>query len=160
MEKEKNVVNSIVPLLVEGWASDKIRQFCAKLGLGPEEADAAVLEARRKIAAASDVNRDEQVGKAVMRLEGLYTKAARAGDTRTALQIQRELDKLLGLHINIGAGESSGDDVSGSLEELRLVRAYLLPLRLIDPSYPVSEHARVAAELLRENGLIPNVSKT
>ena len=38
-------------------------------------------------------------------------------------------------------------------DRLRLIEDYLLPLKLVDGRYPVAEHARIAAEIIRANGL-------
>ncbi len=96
--------------------------------------------------------RDEQLGKAVRRLDDLYAKSIAAQDTRTALQAQRELNRLLSLYSaadsdKTQSGES--DDGDEAARRLALVASYLLPLRLTDEKYPVEEYARLAAEELR-----------
>jgi hypothetical protein len=112
-----------------------------------------VAEARQRITVAADYARDEQLGKAVMRLDDLYAKSIAAKDTRTALQAQRELNRLMGLYAAAdaaaAAGDSGDDDAARRLE---LVASYLLPLNLTDERYPVEEHARIAAEIIRSHG--------
>ena len=49
-----------------------------------------VAEARKRITVAADYTRDEQIGRAVMRLDDLYAKSIAGQDIRTALQAQRE----------------------------------------------------------------------
>jgi hypothetical protein len=100
------------------------------------------------------ISRDEQLGKAVMRLDDLYAKSIAGQDTRTALQAQRELNRLLGLYSSgdrAAAPEADGDDAAARLE---LIAGYLLPLKLTDPRYPVEEHARVASEVVRRHNLV------
>lgn len=156
-----NIVDSLVLLLVGGATRERVLDYCRGLGCGEEEAGAAFEDARRRIAVAADYVRSEQIGKAVMRLEGLYARAVRGKDVRVALQIQRELNRLFGLHAGLdGEGNAISEDALDALEEIKLVRAYLEPLGLVDGSYPVSEHARVAAELLRNHGILSNLRET
>ena len=63
-----------------------------------EIAGMTVNQARKRITVAADYTRDEQLGKAVIRLDDLYAKSIAAQDTRTALQAQRELNRLLSLY--------------------------------------------------------------
>jgi hypothetical protein len=128
--------------------------YCFKQGQDLDSARRTVAEARQRITVAADYARDEQLGKAVMRLDDLYAKSITGQDTRTALQAQRELNRLLGLYGGGNLPGSDGDsDVSEALRRLELIAGYLLPLGLMDERYPVEEHARMASEILRKNGL-------
>jgi hypothetical protein len=102
---------------------------------------------------AADYARDEQLGKAVMRLDDLYAKSIAAQDTRTALQAQRELNRLLCLYSAGEKGAAPGQGEDDAAARLELIGTYLLPLGLTDERYPVEEHARVASEVIRTHGL-------
>jgi hypothetical protein len=144
----------VVLLLANGMTVEAAEAYCVRQGSMDSGAAALlVAEARQRITVAADYARDEQLGKAVMRLDDLYAKSIAAKDTRTALQAQRELNRLLGLYAAAdaaaAAGDSGDDDAARRLE---LVAAYLLPLNLTDERYPVEEHARIAAETIRTQG--------
>lgn len=146
------IADKIVLLLVNGMTVEAATGFCLKSGLTPEQAGEAVRVARKRITVAADYAREEQIGRAVMRLEDLYAKAVAGQDLRTALQAQKELHRLMSLYGDAAKpGEAdAGETASASLD---LVGQYLLPLNLIGPEYPVEEHARIASEIIRQNGL-------
>ena len=74
-----------------------------------------------------------------------------AKDTGTALQAQRELNRLLGLYTADVVASAGGEgDPEEAGRRLDLIAGYLFPLGLTDEAYPVEEHARVAAEIIRE----------
>jgi len=145
----------VILLLISGMSAEAAEGYCVSQGQPPDEAKSIVAEARKRITVAADFTRDEQLGKAVLRLEDLYAKAIAAQDIRSALQAQRELNRLLALYGDARRVEEAGDDLesSASRRQLDLIAAYLMPLKVADTSYPVEEHARVAAELLRMHGL-------
>jgi hypothetical protein len=140
----------IVLLLANGMTVDAAEGYCIKSGnLDPETARRLVAEARQRITVAADYARDEQLGKAVMRLDDLYAKSIAGKDMRTALQAQRELNRLMGLYAvgdPVDAAVEGDDDAARRLD---LIASYLLPLNLTDATYPVEEHARIAAEIVR-----------
>jgi len=149
-----NPEQQVVLLLINGVSADGAVAWAVNSGgLAPDKAHELVAKARQRITVAADYTRGEQIGLAVMRLDNLYQKAASAKDTRTALQIQRELNRLLSLYAD---GRTAGDDpkesTDGDAGSLSLIRQHLLPLNLIDRTYPIEEHARVAAEIIRTNG--------
>ena len=89
----------LVLLLTNGMTIETAEGYCVRqAGCDPDAARRIVAEARQRITVAADYARDEQLGKAVMRLDDLYAKSIAAQDTRTALQAQRELNRLLGLY--------------------------------------------------------------
>lgn len=147
----------VVLLLTNGMSVEAAEGYCVKQStLDAEAARRLVSEARQRITVAADYARDEQLGKAVMRLDDLYAKSIAAHDTRTALQAQRELNRLLGLYAAAdAAGAVEGND--DTARRLELVASYLLPLNLTDERYPVEEHARIAAETIRTQGLTRSV---
>ena len=145
----------IVLLLINGMSAEAAEGFCVQQGQTPDQARQMVSESRKRITVAADYTRDEQIGKAVMRLEDLYAKSMAAQDIRTALQAQRELNRLLSLYADARRADPGEDDsdVPAMRRQLDLIGAYLVPLKLADPTYPVEEHARVAAEIVRLHGL-------
>ena len=144
-----------VLLLINGMSVNAAETFCVQQGADLDEAKRIVAEARKRVTVAADYARDEQFGRAIMRLEDLYAKSIAVKDTRTALQAQRELNRLLSLygpHTDIRT--HGGEDATLQGKQLELIAAYLLPLELADASYPVEEHARIAADLIRKHGLV------
>ena len=140
----------VVLLLINGMSVGSAETFCVQQGASLDDAKRIVGEARKRITVAADYTRDEQFGRAIMRLDDLYAKSMAAKDTRTALQAQRELNRLLSLY---SPRESShtpeAGDVAAMRKQLDLIAGHLLPLRLADLQYPLEEHARLAAERLR-----------
>lgn len=73
-------------------------------------------------------------------------------DLPTALRAQVEINKLLDLfsvakaHAERGEGENAPTADGG---ELDAVASHLLPLNLAPATYPLSEHARIAADMIR-----------
>ncbi|MBE7465425.1 MAG: hypothetical protein HS116_18260 [Planctomycetes bacterium] len=145
----------VILLLINGMSNEAAEGFCAQQGQAADQARNIVAEARKRITVAADYTRDEQIGKAVMRLEDLYAKSMAGQDIRTALQAQRELNRLLSLYADARRLDSPEDDAEAPVlrRQLDLLSAYLLPLKLADPAYPVEEHARIAAEVIRLHGL-------
>jgi hypothetical protein len=147
-------IDKIVLFLTAGYRVDAIIAQCVKsFGVDEEQARKLVDEARRKITVAADYAREEQLGTAITRLNDLYSKSVASQDTRTALQAQRELNRLMGLYAAAPMDSGGGDD--DAARRLDLIAGYILPLKLTDERYPVEEHARVAAEIIRQNRLIP-----
>ncbi|HUX03272.1 MAG TPA: hypothetical protein VMY35_20100 [Phycisphaerae bacterium] len=143
--------------MVGGVSGADLERMCvSKLGTDPAKAKKIVAEARKRITIAADFARDEELGAAVLRLRDIYAKSMTGAeaDPRTALQAQRELNRLMGLY---AAGESADggppDDEDDVRRRLDLIASYLLPLKLADERYPVEEHARVASEIIRTHAL-------
>ncbi|MBE7466799.1 MAG: hypothetical protein HS116_25290 [Planctomycetes bacterium] len=145
----------VILLLINGMSNEAAEGFCAQQGQAADQARSIVAEARKRITVAADYTRDEQIGKAVMRLEDLYAKSMAGQDIRTALQAQRELNRLLSLYADARRLDAPEDDAEAPVlrRQVDLLSAYLLPLKLADPAYPVEEHARIAAEVIRLHGL-------
>jgi len=145
----------LVLLLTNGMSVEAAEGYCVRQGgMDLDTARRTVAEARQRITVAADYARDEQLGKAVMRLDDLYAKSIAAQDTRTALQAQRELNRLLGLYSpKDNADGDAPTDAQEALGRLELIASYLLPLKLTDERYPVEEHARLASETIRTRGV-------
>ena len=129
----------VVLLLISGMSAEAAEGFCVQQGQAVEAARQIVTDARKRITVAADYTRDEQLGKAVMRLEDLYAKSMAGQDIRTALQAQRELNRLLSLYADARRDDATPDDADASAmrRQLDLIAAYLVPLKLADPSYTV-----------------------
>jgi len=141
-----------VLLLINGMSVNAAETFCIQQGADADEAKRIVAEARKRITVAADYARDEQFGRAIMRLEDIYAKSVAAQDTRTALQAQRELNRLLSLYGPRGdTGTPGNGEDAVKRKQIELIEGYLLPLALTDPAYPIEEHARIAAELIRRH---------
>jgi len=92
----------------------------SNMSVPPEQAEAVVKEARRRLTVAADFDRDEEIGKAVLRLEDLFRTSLLAKDTRTALQAQRELSRLLRLYDRGGGSEEPEQGEPGGAEQSRV----------------------------------------
>ena len=146
-----------VLLLINGMSVNAAETFCIQQGADADEAKRIVGEARKRITVAADYARDEQFGRAIMRLEDIYAKSVAAQDTRTALQAQRELNRLLSLYGPRGDGTPGGGEDAVKRKQIELIEGYLLPLALTDPSYPIEEHVRIAADMIRKHGIVTGV---
>lgn len=153
-------LDKILLLILSGLPKESVLTAAqAKLGMTPQAAEAAYDEARRRITLAADFNRVAEIGLAVARLNDLYGRSFRAADFKVALATQRELNKLLDLYAREAAatgtkaagGEAGNNDAEALRAELDAIRAHLLPLELAAETYPLREHARLAAEIVREN---------
>lgn len=116
-----------------------------------ESAREIIAEARKRITVAADYTRDEQLGKAIMRMEDLYAKCMASGDLRSAIQAQKELNRLLALYETNSQKNLEGQMTEREKvlqEQLDVISSYLKPLKLVSEDYPVFEHARVAANRL------------
>lgn len=154
-ESSTTLRDRLVLLLTNGMSIEAAEGYCVRQAdCDLNSAKRVVAEARQRITVAADYARDEQLGKAVMRLDDLYAKSIAAQDTRTALQAQRELNRLLGLyHPKETVDGEATDDAQDALRRLELIASYLLPLKLTDERYPVEEHARLASEIIRTRGV-------
>jgi hypothetical protein len=161
-----DLVDTLVLMMVKGTTAAKAEQHAiTKGGCTPEQAADLVTEARRQITVSASYNRDEQLALAITRLNELYSKGVVAtrpcktcqtpmlvGDLRTAIQAQKELNRLLGLYLPAEERRPTEIDAEDLERQLDLVASYILPLRLCSDAYPVTEHVRVAAELIRTSG--------
>lgn len=140
---EKRVESAILSL-VAGYSDSDV--------LDSIDGDHAALEeARRRIKKAAFADRELQLGISMERCNEIYRTAVKDPKTlNIAMTAQREINKVLGLTEK--AAETAGGDGEGEGEgeEMRKVREYLLPLKLAKASYPLSEHARLAADVVRE----------
>jgi len=138
------IVEQIVLLMI-GGLSDALLYTAAidKLKLTPELATAAIDEARRLITLAADYNRHEELGRAVRRINKLFSDSVKMQDSKTALACQKELNKLLSLYEPPGQQKATAEAPENA--EATAIRAHLVPLKLTLDSAPLAEHCRLAA---------------
>jgi hypothetical protein len=144
----------LVLVLIAGASDDQALELATtRLELKPAAAAAALDAAKQAIVAAAEVDRRRELALAKLRLEELIAKAKEAGELKTQLAGIRELSKLLALYDAAGVealAEKEGEQTDAE-RELAAVAGHLLPLELAKPSYPVAEHARIAADWIRRN---------
>jgi len=141
----KSVVRA---LALEGDSEDEIR--IRERGYGDEVVDAAIEEAQRRFRRVSGIDRLAEIGAGIVRLRQIIGRAIAGGELTQAIQAQRELGKLLALYPKAGEGEGNRPPEVGSeaQSELEAIAAHLRPLELADGAYPLSEIARIAAEII------------
>lgn len=146
---DNDTIDRCVVLLTGGRRPGQVVEYLERQGVESESAGEAVQAARDRIVKSAEFDRDEKLGTAIRRLEDLYSKSIVGPnkDVRTALQAQKELNRLLSLGGPGGDGGDGGDAVG----RLDLIASYLLPLELTDARYPIEEHARVAAEEIHKH---------
>jgi hypothetical protein len=139
-------INKIILMLVGGNSTDAAEAACVASFPQPEAHD-LVVEAGRRIALAASYDLTREIGTAYLRLNTLYAKALTLDDVKVALATQREMNRLLRLYDL--RPESPDPDTADS--ETAAVAAHLLPLGLVPDDHPLREHARVAAEMVRQH---------
>lgn len=146
---DPEVVGQLVLMLVRGVPADKARSAAvSELQLTAAKADAALAEAEASIVRAAAVDRQQELGLARSRLNDLYRTAMKHGEVKEARAVQKELIRLLALDNVEPAGLNEGE--SEAEQALAAIAAHLVPLGLAKPEYPLVEHARIAAEIVRE----------
>ncbi len=144
------LVETAVLLLVRHRDAATVRARLIEHGLAAAIAEETVAEARRRLTIAAGADRVEELGRAIQRLNDLYERSWRtiaedptpaAAAFTSAANIQKELNRLLDLY---RPGDLPGNTISEESSELQLIRDYLEPLGLGDPSLPVSELVRLA----------------
>jgi hypothetical protein len=160
MSDARDMTDRIVLGFVAGWSIDHAERMIVQSGASPRQARKLVADARKRLTRAAAYNRDEQLGTAVTRLNALYQQATEAKDSKTALQAQREINRLLDLYASAEreVGDGAGD-AAALRRQLDLIAGYLLPLKLAGDHYPVEEHARIAADVIRAGGMMTAQAK-
>jgi hypothetical protein len=149
-ESDAETLDALIRLLISGVTEPAARHACMeRFSLTAAAADKALAEARRRITLAADYHRDEELGTAVTRLNDLYARSIKVQDVRTALQAQRELNRLMDLY-SLPAESEPGRDLLGLAADHEAARAHLAPLRLAQPHAPLAEHARLAVARILE----------
>lgn len=132
MDADFLIADRVVVLLTTIQSPAAIAAACVdKLGVAPDQVDAVIDAARRRITLAADYHRHDELGQAITRLNALYGKAFKARDLRTALQCLKELAKLMDLYRPpppASGSTTAGSADDGSAAELAAVREHLEPL--------------------------------
>jgi hypothetical protein len=121
--------NKIVLLVVSGLSEDAVISACQdNLGLSDADAKAAYAEARRRVCLAAQYHPDEQLGVSITRLNDLYAHSLKIQDNKTALSVQKELNRLMDLdRLPPAPGEPA---IAGDSDDMASARRHLEPLRL------------------------------
>jgi len=143
-------IEPAVLLIVSGCRrSDLVAGLVEKLEVDPQDVEAVLAEARRRITLAADYDRDEEIGTAKKCLEDLYNRSITANDLKTALASRRELNKLMDLYQQATPDRSDGQEDAQTVRgELDQVRQHLEPLGLAPAGTAVAELARLAVARL------------
>jgi dihydrodipicolinate synthase/N-acetylneuraminate lyase len=123
--KDRNIIPEIIPeerlnsvktLLCQGLDRTTILQYAAvmKWESAPGQVDAWISAAMLELADdAGNIDTEAELGKALARLNYLYMNASKVQDFKTALAIQKEINKVLVLKVKAaGAGAMGGNNVA------------------------------------------------
>lgn len=91
-------VNEVYLLLLSGASRYEIVQYAAKWDIGWRQADNYIAKANARFEESAATVRDRELGKSIQRLNKLYQSLLKIQDYKGALQTQKELNTLLGLH--------------------------------------------------------------
>jgi hypothetical protein len=141
-------------LLLEGHPPDTCIGVAISSGASAGDAAKMVSDMRKKMAGEADCSRPEQVGLAISQLKDLYKKGMMKSDYSTAMQARKELNRLMQLYGDVEKNDdSTGFNLSVAEKKIEMISNYILPLKLCGEQFPVEEHVRIAAELIRINGI-------
>ena len=125
-------IRQLVLLIVGGLAPGHLAA-AASLEIDPADVSGLVAEARARLTVAAGADRVEALGVAISRLNDCYARAIKDHDARTAVQAQRELNKLLDLYRPIPSSAAETSEAAGDARaELAAVRAHLEPFGQAD----------------------------
>ncbi len=113
-EPQTSKVDAVLLLMVSGLTqADLEAAAIEKLGIDASDVVAVIAAARRRLKDAADFDQAERLGEAIVRLTDIYARCVRSQDLRTALQAQKELNRLLDLH---GSRAAKSGDVDPHLD--------------------------------------------
>ncbi len=138
-----DAIDKTVLLICSGLPAADMPAAVEKLGVTRRRVAKVIEQAKTRISDAAHVDREAAIGKSIVRFEDLYARSLKSQDLKTALTAQRELVRLLDLK------RQPPKAGTGNNEELAAVARWLLPLKLADETWPLREHARLAAETIR-----------
>lgn len=144
-----DTLDKITLMLVSGVCAEDIEAAAEKLGLTTKQVRTQIKKARESITLAASFNRVEEIGTAYLRLNDLYTRSLKAQDPKTALASQKELNRLLRLYDQKSPADVLNANDGPAAGELSRIASHLLPLGLAAEGYPLHEHARIAADIVR-----------
>ena len=145
-------LDKVILLLVSGLSVADIERACTQqLGMSLPEAKETIVSAQDRIVLAAKYDRQKEIGTALTRCNDLYARALKGKDFKTSLACQKEINKLLRLNETAAPAPADAEANAASplADELAEIRRHLLPLKLAGDAYPLAEHARVAAEVVR-----------
>lgn len=138
-----NTADKIILMIVNGIPEATILTTAIeKLGVPERRVKKLFKECRAKIVIAASYNRDEELGRAITRLHDCYGQSAAIQDAKTCLQIQRELNKLMGLY-HVEPPNAGGDETTIAEQQARGYLAGLIPG---GDTMPLGELARLVAQ--------------
>jgi hypothetical protein len=92
-------INKVFDMLAMGAGRGEIVRFVTnEYDVGPRTADNYIAKANELFQKQSYYDRQEELGRALYRLNLVFSKAMKIQDYKTALAAQKELNTLLGLH--------------------------------------------------------------
>lgn len=95
------IVSEIYKILIIGLGRRDISRYLAEKTtweLAERTIDLYIARATKEIAAVAKFSREEQLGKALLRLNDLYVKTTKIQDYKTAICALKELNELMGLY--------------------------------------------------------------
>lgn len=99
MAEVESRVTTIFGLMLNGASRKEIIQYSTeKWDITDRQTDSYIKRARELYEEEMQSTREQHIGLAYARLNGLYMKTTKVQDYRSALAVQREINILLGLH--------------------------------------------------------------
>jgi hypothetical protein len=120
--KREDIITAIIDMRTKKGLSNKsiVEEFLrGQLGYKQSYAYTLLKEAREKISLIYKSNNESSINEAVAQLEELYEKCMRDKNTKQALEVRKELNKLLGLYSAEKIDITSGGD---KITEIRLIQ--------------------------------------
>ena len=113
-------IEAVFKLLIDGKRPVEIIRFASENGwkVGDRQVENYIARANRLIEDQSATVRSREVGRAITRLTAWLAKAHELGDIKLSLEIQKELNKLLGLY------EPTRTEITGQDGGAIVVKAY------------------------------------
>jgi len=144
---KREALDAVVALLVRGYRTEQIAATMRTEGvLAPQSTARYIAEARRLVTLSADYVRDEELGRAIRRLNDIYSEAVTAKELKIRLDAVKELSRLMRLS---DAGDPDGDGPSTDANtDLAAIREHLEPLQLGPAGLPVVDLVRLAVDRL------------
>lgn len=113
-------VEKVFEYIVTGMKPADICQYASEeWGVSDRQAFRYMADANQKIIESSDINRNRELGLALSRLNLLFKNAFKLQDYKTCLQVQREINTLLGLYAPAQSTLRIDDWRSQAIEDIR-----------------------------------------
>ena len=112
-------------LICRGLDRATILAYAAENGWDetPDQIDELIAAANEELAkAAANVDLEKEFGKAIARLDRLYMDASKVQDLKTALAVQKEINKLLALKSKPGTASSTNRANTGERPRLTIAK--------------------------------------